>query len=95
MFVMNGLVRFVIGPDDRVFADGARFLLSAAQFQQWTGLQQVMVIKMTQAITIAVTVACVASLFWFLNKTRTGKSMRAYSDNRIWRCCPVSTRTGW
>jgi branched-chain amino acid transport system permease protein len=23
----------------------------------------------------------VAALFWFLNKTRTGKSMRAYSDN--------------
>jgi branched-chain amino acid transport system permease protein len=23
-----------------------------------------------------------AALFWFLNKTRTGKSMRAYSDNR-------------
>jgi hypothetical protein len=24
----------------------------------------------------------VIALFWFLNKTRTGKSMRAYSDNR-------------
>jgi len=23
----------------------------------------------------------VTALFWFLNKTRTGKSMRAYSDN--------------
>ena len=37
---------------------------------------------MTQAITVVVTVICVAALFWFLNKTRTGKSMRAYSDNR-------------
>ena len=27
------------------------------------------------------TIICVAALFWFLNKTRTGKSMRAYSDN--------------
>ena len=26
-------------------------------------------------------VIVVAVLFWFLNKTRTGKSMRAYSDN--------------
>jgi branched-chain amino acid transport system permease protein len=26
-------------------------------------------------------VIVVAALFWFLNKTRTGKSMRAYSDN--------------
>jgi branched-chain amino acid transport system permease protein len=24
---------------------------------------------------------CVAALFWFLQKTRTGKAMRAYSDN--------------
>lgn len=24
---------------------------------------------------------CVAALFWFLQKTRTGKSMRAFSDN--------------
>ena len=26
-------------------------------------------------------VICVALLFWFLQKTRTGKSMRAFSDN--------------
>jgi branched-chain amino acid transport system permease protein len=37
---------------------------------------------MTQGITVAVTAVCVIALFWFLNKTRTGKSMRAYSDNR-------------
>jgi branched-chain amino acid transport system permease protein len=82
MFFYNGIVRFIIGPDDRIFTDGERFLLSAAQFRAATGLQQVMVIKMTQAITVVVTVICVAALFWFLNKTRTGKSMRAYSDNR-------------
>ena len=28
-----------------------------------------------------VTIVAVAALFWFLNRTRTGKSMRAYSDN--------------
>ena len=36
---------------------------------------------MTQGITVIITIICVAALFWFLNKTRTGKSMRAYSDN--------------
>jgi branched-chain amino acid transport system permease protein len=51
-------------------------------FREVTGLQQVMVVKMTQGITVAVTAVCVIALFWFLNKTRTGKSMRAYSDNR-------------
>ncbi len=82
MFFYNGIVRFIIGPDDRIFTDGERFLLSAAEFRAATGLQQVMVIKMTQAITVVVTVICVAALFWFLNRTRTGKSMRAFSDNR-------------
>ncbi|MEM7488453.1 MAG: branched-chain amino acid ABC transporter permease, partial [Pseudomonadota bacterium] len=38
MFVMNGLVRFVIGPDDQRFADGERFLISARTFREMTGL---------------------------------------------------------
>ena len=33
------------------------------------------------AVTVVVAVICVAALFWFLQKTRTGKSMRAFSDN--------------
>jgi branched-chain amino acid transport system permease protein len=65
-----------------VFTDGERFLITARSFREVTGLQQVMVVKMTQGITVAVTAVCVIALFWFLNKTRTGKSMRAYSDNR-------------
>ena len=36
---------------------------------------------MTQGITVVITMICVSLLFWFLNKTRTGKSMLAYSDN--------------
>ena len=38
-------------------------------------------IKSSQVITIFVTLILVSILFWFLNKTKTGKSMRAYSDN--------------
>ena len=34
------------------------------------------------SFTIVVTLIVVTALFWFLNRTRTGKSMRAYSDNR-------------
>ncbi|MEM7489343.1 MAG: branched-chain amino acid ABC transporter permease [Pseudomonadota bacterium] len=81
MFVMNGLVRFVIGPDDQRFADGERFLISARTFREMTGLDEGLAIRTTQVITIVVAVIVVALLFWFLNKTRTGKSMRAYSDN--------------
>ena len=29
MFFTGGLIRFIIGPDDRVFTDGERFLLKA------------------------------------------------------------------
>jgi branched-chain amino acid transport system permease protein len=46
-----------------------------------TGLDEGLAIKTTQGITVAVTIILVVVLFWFLNKTRTGKSMRAYSDN--------------
>ena len=46
-----------------------------------TGLAEGLTIKSTQMITIVVTIIVVAIMFWFLNKTKTGTSMRAYSDN--------------
>ncbi|TFL16801.1 branched-chain amino acid ABC transporter permease [Jannaschia formosa] len=81
MFVMNGLVRFIIGVDDQRFADGERFLISVRTFREMTGLEEGLAIRTSQAITVVVAVIVVAALFWFLNKTRTGKSMRAFSDN--------------
>lgn len=81
MFVMNGIVRFLIGTDDQQFADGARFLITAGDFRRATGLDEGLAIKSTQVITVIVAVIVVAILFWFLGRTRTGKSMRAYSDN--------------
>ena len=81
MFVMNGLVRFIIGPDGQQFADGERFIISARNFKTMTGLSEGLAFRTSQAITIVTAVIVVALLFWFLNKTRTGKSMRAFSDN--------------
>ncbi|GGE37845.1 branched-chain amino acid ABC transporter permease [Actibacterium pelagium] len=81
MFVMNGLVRFIIGVDDQRFGDGARFIISARDFKEMTGLREGLAIKTSAGLTIITAVIVVAALFWFLNKTRTGKSMRAYSDN--------------
>ncbi|MEO1732953.1 MAG: branched-chain amino acid ABC transporter permease [Pseudomonadota bacterium] len=81
MFIMNGLVRFIIGPNDQRFSDGERFIISAREFKQMTGLREGLAIKTTQGITVVVAIIAVALLFWFLNRTRTGKSMRAYSDN--------------
>jgi len=81
MFVMNGVVRFVIGPDDQRFEDGVRFVISVRDFRDATGLSEGVALKTTQCITVAVAVMVVAALFWFLSRTRTGKSMRAFSDN--------------
>jgi branched-chain amino acid transport system permease protein len=81
LFFTAGLIRFIIGPGDQKFNDGTRFILKARDFKEMTGLNEGLAIKTTQGITVVVTILLVAILFWFLNKTRTGKSMRAYSDN--------------
>jgi branched-chain amino acid transport system permease protein len=81
MFIMNGITRFIIGPDDQSFSDGPRFIISARDFKEMTGLEEGLGIRTTQVITVVTAIVVVALLFWFLNKTRAGKSMRAYSDN--------------
>ena len=81
MFVTQAIIRIIIGPFDRRFLDGEKFILKASEFKEMTGLNEGLTIKSTQAITIVVTVIVVSIMFWFLNKTKTGTSMRAYSDN--------------
>ncbi len=81
MFVIGGLVRFIIGPQDQIFADGSRFIFSARDFKKATGLDEGLALRTTQLVTIFTAAIVVTAVFWFLNKTRTGKSMRAYSDN--------------
>ncbi|MEM7438553.1 MAG: branched-chain amino acid ABC transporter permease [Pseudomonadota bacterium] len=81
MFIMNGVVRFIIGPDDQKFNDGERFIIRARDFKKSTGFEEGLSFKFSQGITVVTAVLVVIALFWFLNRTRTGKSMRAYSDN--------------
>lgn len=80
-FIMNGIVRFIIGTEDVTFADGERFVVTARGFRDATGLEEGLAIRTTQVLTLVTAAVCVALLFWFLNRTRTGKSMRAFSDN--------------
>jgi len=82
MFVTNGLVRLLIGPNDQRFVDGTRFLIRAKEFKVMTGLNEGLSIKLTQGLTVVVALIAMTILFWFLQKTRTGKAMRAYSDNQ-------------
>ena len=81
MFVTQAIIRIIIGPSDRRFLDGEKFILKASEFKEMTGLNEGLTIKSTQVITLVVTVIVVSIMFWFLNKTKTGTSMRAYSDN--------------
>ncbi len=81
MFVFAGLIRLVIGPEDRNFADGERFIITALEFKKLTGLKEGIAIRQTQVITLVVAAMAVVALFWFLRKTRAGKAMRAYSDD--------------
>ena len=81
MFVTQAVVRIIIGPGDRRFFDGEKFIIKAGEFKEITGLSEGLAIKSSQVLTIFITLVLVSILFWFLNKTKTGKSMRAYSDN--------------
>ena len=81
MFVTNGITRLIMGPSEQRFEDGERFIISVREFRDWTGLAEGLALRSAQALTIVVALVAMVILFWFLNRTRAGKSMRAYSDN--------------
>jgi len=81
MFIYNALTRFFIGTSDQRFEDGERFVIRVNDFKALTGLDQGLALRTSQVITVIVMLVTVAFVFWFLQKTRTGKAMRAYSDN--------------
>ncbi|SMO53273.1 branched-chain amino acid ABC transporter permease [Paracoccus laeviglucosivorans] len=81
MFIMNGLTRLVIGVDEIRFDDGARFLVTVQQFKAWTGLTEGLALRVSQVLTLVITALACWALFRFLNRSRAGKAMRAYSDN--------------
>ena len=56
MFVTQAIIRIIIGPFDRRFLDGEKFILKASEFKEMTGLNEGLTIKSTQAITIIVTI---------------------------------------
>ena len=95
MFVINGLIRFVIGPDDQVFTDGTRFVVSVRQFKTATGLAEGLAVKTTQTITVVATALLVLWLFWFLGRRGPASRCAPTPTTRIWPCCPASTRNGW
>ncbi|WP_457552792.1 branched-chain amino acid ABC transporter permease [Desulfobacula sp.] len=82
MFVTGGLVRFILGPSHHIFSDGARFIITAREFKSMTGLAEGLAIKTSQFLTITIAILLMSFLFYFLQKTKIGKAMRAYADNK-------------
>ena len=56
MFVTQAVVRIIIGPSDRRFFDGEKFIIKAREFKEMTGLNEGLALKSTQVITIFVTI---------------------------------------
>ena len=54
MIVTQAIIRIIIGPFDRRFLDGEKFILKAIEFKEMTGLNEGLTIKSTQLITIIV-----------------------------------------
>lgn len=81
MFLMNGITRLLIGVDEQRFSDGTRFVMDVRTFKAMTGLKEGLALKTTQVLTLVVAMIVVWALFRFLNRTKSGKAMRAYSDN--------------
>lgn len=81
MFITNGITRLFMGVGETRFEDGQRFIFTVREFRDFTGLAEGMALRSAQAITIITALVVMIALFWFLNRTRAGKSMRAYSDN--------------
>lgn len=50
-------------------------------FKKVTGLAEGFGLDLIQVLTVVLAVAVFLGLYWFLSRTRTGKAMRAYSDN--------------
>ena len=94
MFMLNGLVRILIGTDERIFRDGQKFLIKAGAFKKMTGLSEGLALKQTQVLTFVLAVIAVLALFWVLQRTRTGKAMRAFLITKTLHCFPELIRKG-
>ena len=51
MFVTQAIIRIIIGPSDRRFLDGEKFIFKATEFKEMTGLNEGITLKSTQAIS--------------------------------------------
>ena len=65
MFVTQAVVRIIIGPSDRRFFDGEKFIIKAGEFKEMTGLNEGLAIKSSQVLTIVPNLHCLNRLSYF------------------------------
>ena len=65
MFILQAVVRFIIGPNDRKFFDGEKYIVHALDFKNYFGLEEGLTIKSTQLITVIVALVAMISVFYF------------------------------
>ena len=49
MFVTQAVVRIIIGPSDRRFFDGEKFIIKAREFKEMTGLNEGLALKVNSS----------------------------------------------
>ena len=81
MFVLNAIVRIIIGPGDVNFMDGHKFIMKAREFKNLTGLNEGLAIKSTQLITL-ITIYLLYEYIFGKNKYSTGKKPFKPSSNK-------------
>lgn len=94
MFITNSLVRFLVGPQEQsLISRKDKFLkywsnereqwvdLSVRNIKKMFNLEEAFTLTIPQIATLVIAALAVAALFYFLNRTRAGKAMRAFSDN--------------
>ena len=71
----------VLGPSHQIFTDGSTVYHNSKRIQGDDRTFRGLAIKTSQFLTVTIAIMLVGFVFYFLQKNKTGKAMRAHSDN--------------
>ena len=72
MFVLQAIVRFIIGPNDRKFFDGEKFIIHALDFKAYFGLEEGLTIKFYSSNYCGYSLNINGSFILFFTKNKNG-----------------------
>ena len=73
MFVINAIIRIIIGTETIKFSDGQKFIMKAKEFKVMTGLNEGLALKSSQVITIIITIILLSFYFLVFTKNKDWK----------------------